>query len=134
MGAIGPDKAKLIGAWHMVSMEEPGPDGNLERHTERTGMLVFSADGHFSVPVMYPESGAAEAGNPAYSKDGYEATFGNYEVDEQSHTIRQHVEAALVRSLIGRDLPRLMQFTADGHLTLRSAHPEEKWSVMWEHS
>jgi hypothetical protein len=130
-GAIGPDKAKLIGAWHMVSMEEPGPDGKLEHHAERSGMIVFSADGHFSVQVMYP---AGEVGNPTYSKDGYEATFGSYEVDEQTHIVTQHVQAALVRPLIGRNLPRLMQFSADGHLTLRSSHPEEKWSVTWEHS
>ena len=129
----GPDRAKLIGAWHMVSMEEQGQDGRLEHHTDRTGMLVFTADGHFSVQVMYPEPDTAESANPTYAKDGYEATFGSYNVDEQTHTIRQHVQASLVRTLIGKDLPRLMQFSSDGYLTLRSARPEEKWSVTWEH-
>src|SRR5271170_1764138 len=89
-----PDGAKLIGAWHIVSMEEQGQDGRLEHHTDRTGMLLFTLDGHFSVQVMYPESSAAAA-NPTYAKDGYEATFGSYNADEQTHTIRQHVQAAL---------------------------------------
>jgi Lipocalin-like domain len=128
----GPDGAKLIGAWHIVSMEEQGQDGRLEHHTDRTGMLLFTLDGHFSVQVMYPESGVAAA-NPTYAKDGYEATFGSYNVDEQTHSLRQHVQAALVRTLIGRDLSRLMQFSSDGHLTLRSVRSEEKWSVTWEH-
>jgi hypothetical protein len=127
-----PDGAKLIGAWHMVSIEEQGQDGRLEHHTDRAGMIVFTADGHFLVQVMYPESGAAAA-NPTYAKDGYEATFDSYNVDEQTHTIRQHVQAALVRTLIGKDLTRLMQFSSDGHLTLRSVRLEEKWSVTWEH-
>jgi Lipocalin-like domain len=128
----GPDGARLIGAWHIVSMEEQGQDGRLEHHTDRAGMIVFTADGHFSVQVMYPESGAAAA-NPTYAKDGYEATFGSYTVDEHAHTVRQLVQAALVRTLIGRDLTRLMQFSSDGHLTLRSVRSEEKWSVTWEH-
>lgn len=38
------------------------------------------------------------------------------------------------RALIGKSLPRVMQFCADGHLTLCSARPEEKWSVTWEHA
>ena len=122
----------LIGAWHILSMEEQGQDGKLEHHADRTGMIVFTADGHFSVQVMYPESGAAAA-NSTYAKDGYEATFGSYNVDEQTHTIRQHVQAALVRTLIGKDLTRLMQFSSDGHRTLRSVRLEEKWSVTWEH-
>ena len=128
----GPGGAKLIGAWHIVSMEEQGQDGSLQHHADRSGMMFFTADGHFSVQVMYPESAAAAA-NPTYAKDGYEATFGSYTVDEQAHTISQHVQAALVRTLIGKDLTRLMQFFPDGHLTLRSVRSEVKWSVTWEH-
>jgi Lipocalin-like domain len=127
------DREKLIGAWHMVSMEEQGADGRVTRHTDRSGMLVFSADGHFSVQVMYPESGSAESANPVYAKGGYEATFGSFDLDEQAHTVTQHVQAWLVRTLIGRNLPRVMQFSPDGHPTLRSANPEETWSVTWEH-
>jgi len=36
-------------------------------------------------------------------------------------------------SLVGKDLPRVYQFTADGKLSIRSARPDEHWSVTWEH-
>jgi len=35
--------------------------------------------------------------------------------------------------LVGKDLPRVYQFTADGYLLIRSARPDEHWSVTWEH-
>ena len=41
----------------MVSMEEQGPDGTPTHHADRTAMLVYTADGHVSVQVMYPEPG-----------------------------------------------------------------------------
>lgn len=134
-GASGPqpDRDRLIGAWHMVSMEEAGPTGAMTRHTERTGMLVYSADGHVSVQVMYPPSEAGTTANAAYQQNGYEASFGSFDVDERAHTVTHHVQASLVRSLIGRDLPRVMQFSPDGRLTLRAADPKETWSVTWEH-
>jgi hypothetical protein len=132
-GRARSDRDRLIGAWHMVSMEEEGPGGTMTHHTERTGMLVYSADGHVSVQVMYPASEAGTTANAAYQQDGYEASFGSFDVDEQTHTVTHHVQGSLVRSLIGKNLPRVMQFSSDGHLTLRSADAREKWSVTWEH-
>jgi len=35
--------------------------------------------------------------------------------------------------LVGKDLPRVYQFTADGHLIIKSARPDEHWSVTWKH-
>ena len=129
----GSDRDRLIGAWHMVSMEEEGPNGTMTQRSERAGMLVYSADGHVSVQVMYPESEAGTTANAAYQQNGYEASFGTFDVDEQAHTVTHHVQASLVRSLIGKTLPRVMRFSPDGHLTLRAADPKEKWSVLWEH-
>lgn len=128
--AMGQDQTKLIGAWHLVSMEEPGPDGKLTQHTERTGLLEYSADGHVSVQLMYPES---EMADTPYAKAGYEASFGSYDVDERAHTVTHHLQAANVRDLIGKDLPRALQLSPDGQLTLRSTKPDEKWSVTWKH-
>ena len=125
-------KQKLIGTWHMVSMEEEGPDGAMTRHTERTGMLIYTADGHVAVQVMYPESEISASANASYQQGGYEASFGSYEVDEQTHIVTNHYEASLVRTLIGKPLPRVMQFALDGRLTLRAADYREKWSVTWE--
>jgi len=35
--------------------------------------------------------------------------------------------------LAGKDLPRIYQFTGDGHGINRSTRPDEHWSVTWEH-
>jgi hypothetical protein len=125
-------RQKLIGTWHMVSMEEEEPDGTMTHHTERSGMLIYTADGHVAVQVMYPESEIGASANASYQQGGYEASFGSYEVNEQTSTITNHYEASLVRRLIGKPLLRVMQFSPDGHLTLHAADPKEKWSVTWE--
>jgi hypothetical protein len=98
----GSIKQKLIGTWHMVSMEEEESDGTITHHTERTGMLIYTADGHVAVQVMYPESEIGASANTAYQQGGYEASFGSYEVNEQTSTITNHYEASLVRRLIGK--------------------------------
>lgn len=112
-------KEKLIGAWHLGSMEEQGPDGKVTRHTDRKGMLVYTRDGHMSVQVMYPETEGTASANPVYSQGGYEASFGSYDVDEQAHTVTHHVQGSLVRTLVGKNLPRVYEFSTGGRLTLR---------------
>ena len=124
-------KEKLVGAWLLVSMEEPGQDGKLTRITNRKGMLLYSRDGHMSVQLMLPKSEPSLSND--YVKDGYEASFGIYEVDEAKHTVTHHVEGSITRGLIGKDLPRAFQFTEDGYLIIKSTRPDEHWSVTWKH-
>jgi hypothetical protein len=94
-------RERFIGAWRLVSLEVPGPDGKIHR-SDSTGMFVFTRDGHASVQVMdrnpLPQ---AHAGPEQYSQGGYEATFGRYEIDESAHTFTFHVEGAF-----GADLDR----------------------------
>jgi len=52
----GSAREKLIGAWRLVSMEEPGTDGKLNHITDRKGMLIYTRDGHMSVQLMFPSS------------------------------------------------------------------------------
>ena len=65
-------------------------------------------------------------------KGGYEASFGTYKIDERAHTFTFHVEGALVRTLISKDLPRLYEF-AGNQLIVKSVNPNEHWRVAWEH-
>ena len=121
---------KLIGAWHLVSMDDSGADGKLSRITNRKGMLIYTRDGHVSVQLMLPESEAAVSND--YVKEGYEASFGSYAVNEEAHTITHHVEGSVTRGLLGKDLPRAFQFSAR-RLIIKSTRPDEHWSVTWEH-
>jgi hypothetical protein len=125
-------KNRFVGAWRLVSLEAPGPDGKIQK-ADSTGMFVFTRDGHASVQVMErnPPPQAPTAPEQ-YSQGGFEATFGTYEVDESAHTFTFHVEGALVRTLIGKDLPRSFEFSGN-QLIVKSTRPEEHWKVTWEH-
>ena len=127
---------RFVGAWRLAWLEEQGADGKIHR-ADCTGLLVYTRDGHMSVQVMYrkPQSNSHAASNAApvqYAQGGYEASFGTYEIDERSRTFTYHVEGALVRTLIGKDLPRAFELSGK-QLIVKSTHPEEHWRVAWEH-
>ncbi len=125
-------KERLIGAWHLAQIESPGPDGTSVEVPHPIGMLIYTRDGHMSVQLMYPRS--ANGLSNEYVLNGYEASFGSYDVNEATHTLTHHVLGSNTGDLlVGKDLPRVFQFTEDGHLILRSVRPDEHWSVTWEH-
>jgi hypothetical protein len=125
-------REQLIGAWRLVRIDVREQDGKPASIPQPTGMLIYTRDGHMSVQLMYPMSANAQSNE--YIQDGYEASFGSYDVDEATHTLTHHVQGSITRDLlVGRDLPRVFQFTEDGHLIIRSARPDEHWSVTWEH-
>lgn len=124
------DKEKLIGAWHLVAMEDQGADGKTTHAAGPKGMLIYTRDGHMSVELMFPESESALTND--YVKNGYEASFGSYDVNEVAHTVTHHVQGSITHGLVGKDLPRAFRFSG-GHLIIQSTRPEEHWSVTWEH-
>lgn len=126
------DREKLIGAWHLVHIESPGSDGKQIPISQPKGMLIYTRDGHMSVQLMYLKS--ANALSNEYVQNGYEASFGSYDVDEATHTLTHHIQGSVTRDLlVGKDLSRAYQFTEDGHLIIKSARPDEHWRVAWEH-
>jgi Lipocalin-like domain len=127
----GSDRERLIGAWHLVSIGESGADGQSNHGAEIKGTLIYTLDGHMSVQLIYPESAATLSND--YVLNGYEASFGSYDVDEAAHTVTHHVQGSITHVLVGKDLTRVYQLTDDGHLIIKSARPDEHWSVVWEH-
>lgn len=119
---------RFTGAWRLASLDEQGSDGKVHK-TDCSGLLVFTRDGHMSVQVMHR---SAEAGTASaqYVQGGYEATFGRYEVDD-AHTFTFHVEGALVRTLIGKDLKRVYEISGK-KLIVTSPDPNEHWKATWE--
>ncbi len=96
-------------------------------------MLVYTRDGHMSVQVMERNPPAqSPVGPEQYSQAGYEASWGTYKVDGQAPTFTFHVEGALVRTLVGKDLPRVYEFSGN-QLIVKSARADEHWRVAWEH-
>jgi hypothetical protein len=81
---------------------------------------------------MYPAS--ANTLSNKYVLNGYEASFGSYDVDETAHTVTHHVQGSITGDLlVGKDLPCRFEFTPDGHLIIRSTRPDEHWFVTWAH-
>ena len=125
------DHERLIGAWHLAHIDSPGPDGK-QTGSQPEGMLIYTRDGHMSVQLMYPKSGNAQSNE--YVLNGYEASFGSYDVDEARHLLTHHVQGSITGDLlVGKDLPHVYQLTPDGKLIIRSARLDEHWSVTWEH-
>jgi len=121
---------RFVGAWRLVWLEEPDADGKIHR-ADATGLLVYTRDGHISVQVMYQTPPAGSGATP-YAQGGYEASFGTYRIDEGTQTFTFHVEGALVRTLVGRDLPRVFELSGN-QLIVKSANPNEHWRVAWQH-
>jgi hypothetical protein len=123
---------RFIGAWRLASLEMQGADGKIHR-ADSAGLLAFTRDGHMSVQVMeHNQQLQPTAGPEQYSQGGYEASFGTYQIDESAHTFTRHVEGALVRTLIGKDLPRAFELSGK-QLVVKSTRPEEHWRATWEH-
>jgi Lipocalin-like domain len=125
----------FVGAWRLAWLEEEGADGKIHR-ADCTGQLNYTADGHMSVQVMYLDPPAhsqnAPNGTPVqYAQAGYEASFGTYQIDAPAKRFTYHVEGALVRTLIGKDLTRLYDFSGK-QLIVKSSSPAEHWRVAWE--
>jgi hypothetical protein len=124
------DNDKLIGAWHLVSLGEQGADGKVSGVAGLKGTLIYTRDGHMSVQIMYPPSDSALSND--YVLNGYEASFGSYEVNPRAHTVTHRVEGSVTRGLVGKSLARVYKFS-DGRLIIQSTNPHEHWSVIWEH-
>jgi hypothetical protein len=116
---------RLVGAWRLVSLEQPGADGRVQK-TDSTGMFTFTAEGQVSVQVMYRN----QTDSSGYAQGGYEASFGRYKIDDP-RTFTFHVDGALVRTLIGKDLKRAYELSGN-QLIVTSADPSEHWRVVWE--
>jgi len=131
-GGSGGVRDRFVGAWHLAHIDVPRPDGKPTEFPQPIGMLIYTRDGHMSVQLMYPKSANAQSNE--YVLGGYEASFGSYDLDEAKHTVTHHVQGSVTRDLlVGKDLPRVYEFTGEGHLVIRSARPDEHWSVTWEH-
>lgn len=125
-------REKLIGAWRLVHIDAPGPDGKPMDIPQPTGVLIYTRDGHMSVQLMYPKSASALSNE--YVLNGYEASFGSYDLDEAKHMVTHYVQGSNTRDLlVGKSLPRVYQFTGEGRLIIKSARPDEHWFVTWEH-
>ena len=95
------DRDRFVGAWRLAWMEEPGPDGQIIRRTDRKGSLMYTRDGRMAVQIQFPDSQSSVSND--YVLNGYEASFATYDVDEEAKTTTRHVEGSITRGLVGTE-------------------------------
>jgi hypothetical protein len=123
-------RARLIGTWHLVKVDSPSPNGEPQPPVP-LGLLIFTADGHQAVQLMYPKE--ASTLNNKFVHDGYEASFGTFEVDEAKQILHYKPVASATRdAFVGTEELLRPSFPDARHLVNRPADPNQHWSVTWE--
>lgn len=117
----------LYGVWSMTSLEQ-GVDGESPETVPYSGQISFTESGNVAVQAMNPDT---EAPDTAYTVNGYEAYYGDLDVDEDAGTFTMEVESALARDLIGQSLERAFEVSGDT-LVLTPADPSEGWRVTYD--
>jgi hypothetical protein len=120
----------LIGTWELASREDRTPSGELVVEPtlghDPVALLIYDRSGHFAAQFMRRrrESGArqeavsAAASNNSRARDGYDAYFGTYAVDDADGTVTQTLVGALSPENVGMVLTRAMSVVGD-RLTIR---------------
>lgn len=128
----------LVGTWELVSREDRTPAGEPRVDpalgADPIALLVYDRAGHFAAQFMKrarggpPAAPAARAGpNNTAARDGYDAYFGTYVVDDAQGTVTQTLRGALAAENVGMTLTRAMRVLGDElviRLETRSADGE----------
>lgn len=113
----------LPGTWLLESRIDVTDAG--QRHPDSllgedpVALLVYSRSGHFSAQFMKRDrstvtpAGPANAINNTQARDGYDAYFGTYTVDDAAGTVTQRLLGSLSRGNVGMVLTRAMQVEGD---------------------
>jgi hypothetical protein len=125
-GVRGLFATSLVGTWELFYRGDRTEAG--ESHPEPSlgenpiGLLVYDAGGRFSAQFMkrgrleddMAEASAGSSGhNNSRAVGGYDAYFGRYTVDEESHMVTQILEGALSAENVGVVVTRRMEVEGD---------------------
>jgi len=127
-GRGGSQQPGIVGTWYLVHIESAGPDAKHPETAQPTGMLIYTPDGHASVQLMYPQTSLSNE----FVHDGYEATFGTYELDERKHQLVYHIHGSATREkLVGKSETLHYDFPDNRHMIIRPTQADQHWSVTW---
>lgn len=146
-------KKQLVGTWKFVA--DQLLDSNYQVIKEDTavdGLLIYTPEGKMSVQFSWKGSRAnlvndsimkqdgmstgLGLGNNTWSQDQarqlidtYEAYFGDYQLDWDTHTVSHIISGSIRPDKAGIVKKRIFKLTGDT-LMLRSADPMERWGVL----
>jgi len=112
---------RFFGVWKLISYESKSANGDVRQvyGPNPVGRITYDKAGRMSAALMRPgRKSPANARNATVEElrevqSGFVAYFGKFDVDEATHTVFHHVEAALNPAWPGTDLKRTYDFTGD---------------------
>jgi hypothetical protein len=122
MTTAAPDDSRLSvrlqGTWRLLSRVDVTADGreypDPSLGSDPVALLIYDRSGHFAAQFMKRDrsdvraEGPAGAANNTQARDGYDAYFGTYTVDDSSGVVTQRLEGSLSRANVGMVLSRAM--------------------------
>ena len=115
----------LIGTWELVSRADRNAAGDLRPDptlgADPLGLLIYDRGGRFAAQFMKRDRATtpadtptvAQSANNTRAKDGYDAYFGTYVVDDERRTVTQTLHAALSAENVGHVVTREMAVEGD---------------------
>jgi hypothetical protein len=129
LAQVRPQQASVVGTWHLVRIESSGTAVDPSEAPQPMGLLIYTPDGHASVQLMYPLTSLSNE----FVHDGYEATFGTYDLDERKHQLMYHIQASATREkLVGKNETLDYELPDNRHMIIRPRQADQHWSVVWE--
>jgi hypothetical protein len=115
----------LVGSWVLVSREDRAANGHVVPEPnlgpDALGLLVYDRAGNVAAQLMrrsrssgsgIPTRPTQLGMNNSGSADGYDAYFGTYTLDLESHSVTHHLVGALLPGDVGKSLTRHFQASA----------------------
>ena len=138
----GKVRDRFIGVWKLLSCEQRANSGEVSYPygEHPVGRIIYDRAGRMSATLMRPgraASSSREALRQLGREDllevirGFTAYYGTFDVDESSHTVIHHVEAALYPGWVGTDLKRSYEFSGN-QLILTAASANGALRLVWE--
>jgi Lipocalin-like domain len=140
---------QFVGVWKLVSCEYTNKTTGAVSYPygrNPAGRITYDAAGRMSAILMNP--GRRGIGSPGSSAaavarttspeelrevlSGFNAYFGTFDVDEASHTVVHHVQAALIPAWVGSGQRRTYQFVNRDQLVLSAPFDQGVSRVVWQ--
>ena len=122
-------KQQLIGSYKLISYVSYDQNGAERKMPYVHGQISYDAAGRMSAQLMGSDrpqlSGGGGAGRGtapspevlaqrAALYSSYVSYFGRYTIDAEKGIVTHHVEGSLTPGMVGSDMPRWYEFSADG--------------------
>jgi hypothetical protein len=121
---MAPLSTTLIGTWELLSREDRDACGALQPDpalgADPLGLLIYDRSGRFAAQFMKRnrteqalDLPVLASDNNTQAKDGYDAYFGAYVIDDKSGLVTQTLQAALAAQNVGQVVSRNMTVESD---------------------